>query len=96
MDLQPFLEAFAQLPPKLQQRLAAELKIDVAKATPAGAVLIGFSLAQTFGVGETIDYLLGDWPREQIPASVPVQLAKCSLPIGGQRITYPLPGSQRH
>ncbi|MEM3853886.1 MAG: IS1634 family transposase [Conexivisphaerales archaeon] len=60
MDLQPFLESFAQLPPKLQQRLAAELKIDVAKATPAGAVLIGFSLAQTFGVGETIDYLLGE------------------------------------
>lgn len=49
-----------QLPPKIQQRLAAELKIDVAKATPAGAVLIGFSLAQTFGVGETIDYLLGE------------------------------------
>lgn len=60
MNLQPFLESFAQLPPKLQQRLAAELKIDVAKATPAGAVLIGFSLTQTFGVGETIDYLLGE------------------------------------
>lgn len=60
MELQPFLEAFAQLPPQQQQQLAAELKIDVAKATPAGAVLIGFSLAQTFGIGETIDYLLGE------------------------------------
>ena len=60
MDSQPFLEAFTQLPPQQQQQLAGELKIDVAKATPAGAVLIGFSLAQTFGIGETIDYLLGE------------------------------------
>jgi len=38
MELQLFLEAFAPLPPQQQQQLAAELKIDVAKATPAGAV----------------------------------------------------------
>ena len=50
------------MPPQQQQQLAAELKINVAKATPAGAVLIGFSLAQTFGIGETIDYLLSEPP----------------------------------
>nr|WP_042316302.1 hypothetical protein [Desulfofarcimen acetoxidans] len=41
MDLQPILEQLAKLPPEILMKIMPELKVEVPKANPSGAVLIG-------------------------------------------------------
>ncbi|ACV61328.1 transposase IS4 family protein [Desulfofarcimen acetoxidans DSM 771] len=55
MDLQPILEQLAKLPPEALMKIMPELKVEVPKANPSGAVLIGVFLARSLGIGKIID-----------------------------------------
>ena len=46
MDLQPILEQLAKLPPEALMKIMPELKVEVPKANPSGAVLIGVFFSQ--------------------------------------------------
>jgi transposase len=60
MDLQPVMEQLAKLPPNKLMKILPELRVEVPKANPSGAVLIGVFLARSIGIGKIIDDLLGE------------------------------------
>ncbi|ACV63320.1 Transposase-like protein [Desulfofarcimen acetoxidans DSM 771] len=60
MDLQPILEQLAKLPPEILMKIMPELKVEVPKADPSGAVLIGVFLARSLGIGKIIDNFIGE------------------------------------
>ena len=60
MDLQPFIEQLVKLPPEVLMKLMPDFKIEVPKANPSGAVLIGVFLARSLGIGKIIDDFIGE------------------------------------